>query len=218
MKPAEIWMSGTTRSGAKRSSATRSSCSFIALSHHSVRGFGSVIWATVPRRTCRMACLATNVTQGAGELARDCFQVSAVSLPSTYVGMATALAKARPGAALTGAGAAWAALRPGPAPALRTWIKSCPPKALAILFSPGFSSKVRVMTGKRLHFSSFSRLSRWQPTTMRTVRPSGRDGAVTVTISPGAAYSPVSCQTSGLVARLGALPREVSQRETRFAS
>ena len=66
-------------------------------------------------------------------------------------------------------------------------MKSWPPKALAILFSPTLSSKVRAMTGKRFHFGSFSRLSRWQPTITFTVRCSGIEATFTTTTSPGAA-------------------------------
>ena len=157
----------------------------MALSHHSVIGLGSAIFSAVARRTCRMACLATKVTHGAGLAARDCCQLAAVSLPSTKVGMATALpnsSTAGPGGAAIGLVAA--DLR---APVFRTWMKSWPPKALATGLSPGCSSKERVMTGKRCHLSSLSRLSRWQPMMTRTTRPSGITGAFTVTISPGAA-------------------------------
>ena len=66
-------------------------------------------------------------------------------------------------------------------------MKSCPPKAFAILFSPTLSSNVRAMTGKRFHFSNFSRLSRWQPMITFTVRCSGSEATFTTTTSPGAA-------------------------------
>jgi hypothetical protein len=62
-----------------------------------------------------------------------------------------------------------------------------PPKALAILFSPTLSSNVRAMTGKRFHFSSLRRPSRWQPTMTLIVRCSGSAATLTVTTSPGAA-------------------------------
>ncbi len=132
-----------------------------------------------------MACLATKVTHGAGLDARDCFQVSAVSFPRTKVGIATAWPNSSTAGPGLGAGAEpGAALR---APLFLTWMKSCPPKALATLFSPGRRSKERLTIGKRCHLSSLRRLSRWQPMTMRTTRPSGITGALTVTTSPGAA-------------------------------
>ena len=66
-------------------------------------------------------------------------------------------------------------------------MKSWPPNGLAIWLSPTLSSKVRAMTGKRFHFSSLSRLSRWQPTMTFTTRFSGIEATFTITTSPGAA-------------------------------